>query len=181
MSTTALAAAMIPSEVIEGRIYLIRGEKVILSHQIAELYGVEARVLVQAVKRNIERFPPDFMFQLTRAVVEILRSQIVISSSGWGGRRVLSYAFTEQGVAMLSSVLKNSRAVQVNIAIMRTFVQMRRTLADNQELALRVKDIEERQEQQDAHIENIFEVINSMLAPPADLPKRTYGLPLPTA
>jgi ORF6N domain len=185
MSTTALApvspAPVIPNEAIEGRIYLIRGEKVILSHQIAELYGVEARVLVQAVKRNIERFPADFMFQLTRQELEILRSQTVISSSGWGGRRILPYAFTEQGVAMLSSVLKNSRAAQVNIAIMRTFVQMRRTLANNQELALRVKDIEDRQEQQDAHIENIFEVINSMLAPPADLPKRTYGLPVPPA
>ncbi len=128
----------VPSEVIESRIYLIHGEKVILSHQIAELYGVAAKVLMQAVKRNGERFPPDFMFQLIRAELDNLRSHFVTSSlsRGWGGRRVMPYAFTEQGVAMLSSVLKSSRAVQVNISIMRTFVHIRRTLINNAELTL---------------------------------------------
>jgi len=181
MSASALAsgrALVVPSEVIESRIYLIRGEKVILSYQIAELYGVATKVLMQAVKRNRERFPPDFMFQITLEELEILKSQSVTSSSGWGGRRVMPYAFTEHGVAMLSSVLKSPRAVQVNISIMRTFVQIRRALANNAELALRIKDIERRQEEQDTNIESIFDAINSMLAPP-DSPKRTYGLPVP--
>src|SRR5271165_2641722 len=181
MPTSALAASRVldvPSEVIESRIYLIRGEKVILSHQIAELYGVAARVLMQAVKRNRERFPADFMFQITKGELEILKSHFVISSLSWGGRRVMPYAFTEQGVAMPSSVLKSSRAVQVNISIMRTFVQIRRTLANNTELALRIKDIERRQGEQDANIESIFDTINSMLTPP-ESPRRSYGLPMP--
>jgi hypothetical protein len=181
MPTSALGASRVlevRSEVIESRIYLIRGEKVILSHQIAELYAVAAKVLMQAVKRNRERFPPDFMFQISREELEILRSHFVTSSSGWGGRRVMPYAFTEQGVAMLSSVLKSSRAVQVNIAIMRTFVHIRRTLANNTELALRINDIERRQGEQEVNIESIFDVINRMLALP-ESPKRTYGLPVP--
>lgn len=181
MPTSALGASRVldvPIEVIESRIYLIRGEKVILSHQIAELYGVAAKVLMQAVKRNRERFPPDFMFQLIRAELDNLKSQFVTSSWGWGGRRVMPYAFTEQGVAMLSSVLKNSRAVQVNISIMRTFVQIRRTVANNNELALRIRDIERRQGEQEANIESIFDVINRMLAIP-ESPRRSYGLPVP--
>lgn len=135
---------------------------------------------MQAVKRNRERFPPDFMFQISREELEILKSQSVTSSlsRAWGGRRVMPYAFTEQGVAMLSSVLKNSRAVQVNISIMRTFVRIRRTLTNNAELALRIKDLERRQGDQDANIEDIFDVINRMLAIP-ESPKRTYGLPVP--
>ncbi len=180
MPTSALAASRVldvPNDVIESRIYLIRGEKVILSHQIAELYGVAARVLMQAVKRNRERFPADFMFQIIRAELDNLKSQIVISSLSWGGRRVMPYAFTEQGVAMLSSVLKSPRAVQVNISIMRTFVHIRRTLAENTELALRIRDIERRQGEQEANIESIFDVINRMLALP-ESPKRTYGLPV---
>ncbi|MGA7410854.1 MAG: ORF6N domain-containing protein, partial [Bryobacteraceae bacterium] len=107
-----------------------------------------------------------------------LKSQFVTSSWGWGGRRVMPYAFTEQGVAMLSSVLKNSRAVQVNISIMRTFVQIRRTVANNNELALRIRDIERRQGEQEVNIESVFDVINRMLALP-DSSKRIYGLPVP--
>ena len=170
----------VPSEVIESGIFLIRGEKVILSHQIAELYGVAAKILMQAVKRNREQFPPDFMFQISREEMEILRSQFVTSSlgRGWGGRRVMPYAFTEQGVAMFSSVLKSPRAVQVNISIMRTFVHIRRTVTGNAELALRIKDIERRQGEQEANIESIFDVINRMLAIP-DSPRRSYGLPVP--
>jgi ORF6N domain len=183
MSTSALATGQVqdvPTEVIESRIFLIRGEKVILSHQIAELYGVAAKVLMQAVKRNRERFPLDFMFQISGEEMEILRSQFVTSSlsRGWGGRRVMPYAFTEQGVAMLSSVLKSPRAVQVNIAIMRTFVHIRRTLTENTEFALRIKDIERRQGEQEANIESIFDVINRMLAIP-ESPRRSYGLPVP--
>ncbi len=111
---------LIPQELIEQKIYLIRGHKVMLSMYLAELYGVEPRVLTQAVKRNIERFPGDFMFQLTESEYKNLKSQIVISS--WGGaRRSKPYAFTEQGVAMLLSVLRSRRAIQVNISIMRAF------------------------------------------------------------
>ena len=116
--------AVVPVELIEKKIYLIRGHKVMLSTDLAKLYGVEVRVLVQAVKRNIERFPEDFMFQLSQEEYENLKSQIVTSS--WGGaRRARPYAFTEQGVAMLSSVLRSERAIQVNIAIMRAFVRLR--------------------------------------------------------
>src|ERR1700722_2980624 len=113
---------LIPVGDAERSILLIRGQKVILDSDLARLYGVATRVLVQAVKRNIRRFPDDFMFQLTREEDETLRSQTVISKKGRGGRRYLPYAFTEQGVAMLSSVLHSDRAIEVNIAIMRAFV-----------------------------------------------------------
>src|SRR5271157_4305739 len=115
---------IVPREVIERRIYLIREHKVILDSDLAELYGVETFNLNKAVKRNLDRFPQDFMFQLTREEANVLRFQIGMSKPrGRGGRRYLPYAFTEQGVAMLSSVLNSRRAVQVNIAIMRTFVR----------------------------------------------------------
>src|SRR6266851_9363592 len=126
-------AALIPVERIASRIYLIRGEKVMLDSDLAELYGVETRVLVQAVKRNNERFPDDFMFQLTEAEFENLRSQSVMSS--WGGRRYPPYAFTELGTAMLSTVLRSKQALQVNIAIMRTFVRLREILATHRDVA----------------------------------------------
>ena len=125
---------LIPVEIIERKIYLIRGHKVMLSPDLAELYGIEPRVLVQAVKRNIERFPDDFMFQLSDKEFENLKSQIVISS--WGGmRRAKPYAFTEQGVAMISSLLRSKQAVQVNISIMRAFVNLRALLSTNKELS----------------------------------------------
>lgn len=124
---------MISAKGIEQRIFFLRGQKVMPSPHLAELYEVETRVLVQAVKRNIERFPGDFMFQLTEKELENLKSQIVISS--WGGvRRARPYAFTEQGVAMLSSVLRSKRAVQVNIEIMRAFVRLRQMLASDKDL-----------------------------------------------
>ena len=131
--------ALAPPERIERSILLIRGQKVMLSADLAELYQVEPRVLVQAVKRNIARFPEDFMFQLTEKEFANLKSQIVISS--WGGmRRAFPYAFTEQGVAMLSSVLRSKRAVQVNVAIMRAFVRLRRMLASNASLARKLDE-----------------------------------------
>jgi hypothetical protein len=138
MVTTSLT---IPLERIERRILLIRGQKVLLSTELAKLYEVAPNVLVQAVKRNLRRFPEDFMFQLTGEEYEILKSQFVTSS--WGGaRRATPYAFTEQGVAMLSSVLRSERAVQVNIAIMRAFVKLREMLASHRDLALRLKKME---------------------------------------
>jgi hypothetical protein len=151
---------------VEGFIRLIRGEKVILDADLAELYGVETRVLVQAVKRNPERFPEDFLFQLTPEEFTILRSQDV-TSRGWGGRRYPPYAFTEQGVAMLSGVLRSPRAVQVNIEIMRAFVKMRRLLASHAKLEKKLLELEERY---DGQFAMVFEALKQLMAPPE--PKR---------
>ena len=135
--TTNPSTALIPAERIERSILLIRGEKVLLDRDLADLYQVETRVLIQAVKRNIGRFPTDFMFQLSTKELERWRSQFVMSNPAakMGLRRRPSYAFTEQGVAMLSSVLHSERAVDVNIEIMRAFVQLRQMLASHKELA----------------------------------------------
>jgi hypothetical protein len=131
-----------------------------LSGHLAELYGVSVSALNQAVKRNIDRFPHDFMFQLSQAEFEALKSQIVISSRG-GIRRALPYAFTEQGVAMLSSVLRSRRAVEVNIAIMRTFVQLRRLMDSNRELARKIEALEKRYDEQFAIV---FDAIKQLIA-----------------
>jgi ORF6N domain-containing protein len=158
---------LIPSERIERRIFLLRGQKVMLSMDLAELYGVEPRVLVQAVKRNSERFPKDFMFQLNLQEVRNLKSQIVISS--WGGQRFLPYAFTEQGVAMLSSVLKSKRAVQVNIEIMRAFVRLRQMIASNKELAKRLDELEKKY---DSQFKEVFDAIRELMTPVEPPPRR---------
>ena len=151
----------IPTESIERRILLLRGEKVILSFDLAELYGVPPKVLVQAVKRNIDRFPRDFMFQLNLQEVRNLKSQIVTSS--WGGpRRATPYAFTEEGVAMLSSVLRSRRAVQVNIEIMRAFVRLRRLLASHKDLARKLDNLERKY---DAQFKVVFDAIRELMVP----------------
>lgn len=153
------------AETIESRIFLIRGHKVMLSTHLAALYGVEPRALVQAVKRNRERFPADFMFQLNAKELANLKSQIVISS--WGGaRRAAPYAFTEQGVAMLSSVLRSKQAVLVNVQIMRTFVKLREMLARDRELARKLAQLEKRIEGHDEEITAIFEAIRQLMEPP---------------
>lgn len=145
----------VSGEQIQQLIFIVRRQKVILSTHLAELYQVEPRVLVQAVKRNIDRFPADFMFQLTDEEFSDLKSQIVISS--WGGlRRATPYAFTEQGVAMLSSVLRSKRAVQVNIQIMRAFVRLREMLPAHIELASKLQELEERIEEHDDDIKMIL-------------------------
>ncbi len=163
---------------IERRIYLIRSHKVMLSPHLAELYQAEPRVLVQAVKRNIERFPQDFMFQLTRAEFDNLKSQFVTSS--WGGlRRATPYAFTQEGVAMLSSVLRSKRAVAVNIAIMRAFVRLREVLATHKDLAHRMADLEREQKAQGQQIGEVFKAIQKLLEPPKDKPKRPIGFQPP--
>ena len=155
-------ASIIPKERIKQRIYLLRGEKIMLSTDLASLYQVAPRVLVQAVKRNIERFPDDFMFQLTTDEFDILKSQIVTSS--WGGlRRATPYAFTEQGVAMLSSVLRSKRAVRVNIEIMRAFVRLRRLLATNENLARKLAALEKKY---DAQFKVVFDAIRHLMTPP---------------
>jgi len=126
---SATSRLPVPVELIERRIYLIRGHKVMLDSDLADLYQVETRALLQAVRRNISRFPEDFMFQLNREEADVLTSQIVISNLGRGGRRYLPYGFTEHGVAMLSSVLRSKRAVQMNILIIRAFIRLREILA----------------------------------------------------
>lgn len=151
-------------------IIVARGHKVIVDSDLASLYGVATKVLVQAVKRNIERFPSDFMFQLSRHESENLRSQNVTSSS-WGGRRTAPYAFTEQGVAMLSSVLRSERAVAVNIEIMRAFVQLRRMAAEHEDLAQRLDELENRY---DAQFKTVFDAIRSLITP-APAPKKRVG------
>ncbi len=152
---------LIPLEKITSIIYLIRNEKVLLDSDLAMLYDVETKVLIQAVKRNSNRFPEDFMFQLSKEEFKILRSQIVTSS--WGGRRYPPYAFTEQGVAMLSSVLNSEKAVHVNIAIMRAFVQLRKFLLSSESLSIKLKELEketnEKFEEQQEQINIIFETI----------------------
>ncbi len=164
----AVKQSIIPVEQIEKRIFLIRGQRVMLSTDLAELYGVEPRVLVQAVKRNIDRFPEDFMFPLSKTEFADLKSQIVISS--WGGlRRAAPYAFTEQGVAMLSSVLRSTRAVRVNIEIMRTFVRLRQMLASHKDLARRLDELEEKH---DVQFKVVFDAIRQLMVPPGPKPRR---------
>src|SRR5436190_9593197 len=150
-------------------VFFIRGEKVMLDSDLARLYGVEARALNQAVARNRKRFPSDFMFQLSSREYESLRSQIVTSNKGRGGRRTLPYAFTEQRVAMLSSVLRSQRAVEVNIAIMRTFVQLRRLMDTNRDLARKIEALEKKY---DEHFAVVFEAIKQLIAPPAPARKQ---------
>lgn len=197
---------LIPAERIERRILLVRGQKVLLDYQLAELYEVEARSLNQAVKRNIERFPEDFMFQLSEEETEqIMRSQIVTSTAGNSSQAVMSsgqnpwesgpavpgnssqfvtssrkhrglayrpYAFTEQGVAMLSSVLRSPRAVQVNIAIMRTFVQLRQLLSSHADLARKLASLESKYDQQ---FKAVFDAIRELMKPPTASQKREMG------
>ena len=168
--------SLIPAERIEQAILLIRGQKVMLDNELAALYGVETKSLVRAVKRNIERFPPDFMFQLTVEEFERLRCQLGTSnmdSSGRGGRRYAPYAFTEQGVAMLSSVLRSPRAVAVNVEIMRAFVRLRRMLASHADLARKLDALERKY---DAQFKVVFDAMRQLMQPPeASTKKRRIG------
>ena len=167
------SAPAIPVERIAGSILLIRGQKVILDAALASLYEVDTKVLNQAVRRNIERFPPDFMFQLTPEEVRVLRSQIVTLKPGSGRhRKYLPYAFAEQGVAMLSSILRSDRAVQVNIEIMRAFVRLRLLLASNTELSRKLAALEEKY---DAQFKVVFDAIRELMAPVEPQPKRRIG------
>jgi hypothetical protein len=163
---------VVAPEQVEGLILLIRGQKVMLDADLAALYEVETGALVRAVKRNIDRFPDDFMFQLSDEEFADLRYQSGISSR-WGGRRYRPYAFTEQGVAMLSSVLRSDRAVQVNVEIMRTFVRLRRLLASNAELEQRLNELERRY---DVQFRAVFDAIRELMRPP-DAPRPRLGFP----
>jgi phage regulator Rha-like protein len=168
---------LVPIERVESLIHLARGEKVLLDADLATLYGVETRALNQAVRRNLSRFPADFMFQLTHEeAVSLLRprSQSVIMKQRGKNIKYLPYAFTEQGVAMLSSVLRSERAVQVNVAIMRAFVSLRRMLATNAALARKMAELERHLEGHDQAIRSLFDAIRELMAPPAK-PKREIG------
>ncbi len=156
---------LIPVERIENKIYLIRGQKVMVDFDLAELYGVRTFNLNKAVKRNIKRFPSDFMFQLTKEEYQSLRFQLGILEKGKHSK-YLPYAFTEQGVAMLSSVLRSDRAIDVNIVIMRAFVKIKRILSSHIEVSRKLKELELRTDKNDAEIKKIFDAIQKMIAPP---------------
>lgn len=202
------SAALLVPEKLATLVHHLRHEKVILDSDLAELYGVTTKRLNEAVKRNIERFPADFMFQLTESEVENLRSQIATSknadnslrsqiatlknarsnlksqsgiSSSHGGRRSLPYAFTEQGVAMLSSVLRSERAVEVNIAIMRTFVQLRRLMDSNALLAEKIEALEQKYTDHDQQFQLVFEAIKQLIAAPAPPAKELGFHTIPSA
>lgn len=166
--------APLPAEHITQSILVFRGHKVLLDEDLAALYGVQTGVLVQAVKRNSGRFPADFMFQLTDAEWTVLRSRIVIPTSSRGGRRFAPYVFTEQGVAMLSSVLGSERAIAINIEIMRAFVKLRELLVSNKELARRFDQLEARVDKLIAHDEAIAAILSAIreLMAPTPPPKR---------
>ena len=157
---------------IESLIYIIRDERVMLDQDLAELYQVETKALVQAVQRNAKRFPPDFMFQLSFQEFTALRSQIV-TSKGRGGRRTAPYAFTEHGVAMLSSVLRSERAAEINIEVIRAFVKLRQLVASNSELANRLNHLEQRY---DSRFKVVFDAIRQLMSETTQVPpKRRIG------
>jgi len=179
-----MTSTLVPADLVTQRIVFVRGQRVLVDSDLARLYGVETRALVQAVKRNMDRFPPDSMFQLTREEIADLRSQTVISS--WGGRRYPPYMFTEQGVAMLSSVLKSPQAITVNIEIMRIFVRLRDTLESNKELAAKLEELERKTEllalkhdtlaqNTRAQLKQVFDAIRELMTPPEPPKKRPIG------
>lgn len=157
---------------VEGLIYLVRGCKVMLDEDLAVLYEIETRLLTRAVRRNRERFPEDFMFELTNQEVMRLRSQIGISNDGRGGRRYVPMVFTEQGVAMLSTVLRSPKAIQVNIEIMRTFVKLRSLILSNDHLARKLAELERRYDQQ---FKIVFDAIREIMQSKEPPPKRRIG------
>ncbi len=152
---------MVPEENIIRRIYIIRNQRVILDKDLAYLYEVETKVLNQSVKRNSSRFPKDFMFQLTRKELENLRSQFVTSS--WGGPRYLPFAFTEQGVAMLSGVINSEKAIAMNIAIMRAFVEIRKIINNNKNISEQLQLLQDRIGEHDVQLNSIYEAIENLL------------------
>ena len=176
--TDAGSLEVIAAPAIEKRIFVVRERQVMLDEDLADLYGVETKRLVQQVKRNLERFPDDFMFQLAKSEAAALRSQFATSNAGRGGRRYAPYVFTEQGVAMLSGVLRSERAIAVNIEIMRAFVELRRATSSYAALESRLEQIEremnERLGEHDERLNEIFRVLHQLIAPPPR-PKRPIG------
>jgi ORF6N domain len=175
MPTTAIALA----KKVDSVIHVIRGQRVILDSDLAELYGVPVKQLNQQIKRNSRRFPLDFLFQLSRAEYENLRSQIVTSSSSHGGRRYLPRAFTEHGAIMAANVLNSGRATRMSIFVVRAFVRMREALALNQQLLTKLSELEQRLESHDAEIRDLFDAIRELTAPlPAN--NRRIGFEMPS-
>ena len=173
---------LVPAPAIEKRILAVRERQVMLDEDLADLYGVETRRLIEQVKRNIERFPADFMFQLTKDEAAALRSQTATSDAGRGGRRYAPYVFTEQGVAMLSGVLRSKRAVAVNIEIMRAFVELRRAATSYAAIGKRLEELERETSaklgQHDRQLAQIFQALRQLISPPPR-PKRQVGLRFP--
>jgi hypothetical protein len=166
----------INENLIISKIYLIRGQKVMIDEDLAEMYEVETKRLNEQVKRNIDRFPEDFMFQITEKEQENLKSQIATSS--WGGRRKLPFAFTEHGVLMLSSVLNSPKAIQVNIQIMRIFTRIRQALTENAELRLAVEKLEKKTDNNTKNIEVVFQYFDELLEK-KNKPRKQIGYKLP--
>jgi len=168
-----MAHEAVLGEVIERRIFIIRGHRVMLDRDLAELYGVKTRDLNKAVTRNLDHFPEDFMFQLNKNELNNLKFHF--GTSRWGGTRKLPRVFTEHGILMLSSVLKSKRAVYVNIQIMRAFVKLRQILSMNKELAYKLAELERKIEKHDENIHAIFEAIRKLMTPPPAKPKPMIG------
>ena len=172
------SSLIVPDEVVMNKIYVIRNQKVMLDIDLAGLYQVETKVLNQQVKRNLKRFPDDFMFQLTQSEFENLKSQFVTSS--WGGKRKLPLVFTEQGVAMLSGILNSDRAIAVNIQIMRIFTRVRQMLTDNTELRLDIEKIKKKLDNQDKNMEIVFRYLDELLEKKENpVPRTKIGYKMP--
>lgn len=171
---------ILPDEIITSKIYLIRDKNVMLDHDLAKLYNVETKVLKQAVRRNIKRFPDDFMFELTNQEFSILRSQFV--TSRWGGSRYVPMAFTEQGVAMLSSVLNSDQAIMVNIQIMRVFTKVREILTDNLSVRLEIEEIKKQLVNHDKNIELVFSYLDELIEKHDNpKPRKAIGFKTPSS
>ncbi len=166
---------IIPAERIVQSILLIRGQKVILDSDLAKLYGVTTTRLNEQVKRNIERFPSDFTLQLSREEFDNLKSQFATSSSGWGGRRKLPYAFTEHGAIMAASVLNSKKAVETSIFVVRAFVRLRQILAPYKEILKKVEQLEDKLQIHDKHITAIVNAIKLLMPSPNSEPKQPFG------
>lgn len=167
---------IIPDEIVMNQIYYIRGQKVMIDRDLAVLYNVETRILKQAVRRNITRFPDDFMFEMTKEEFQNWRSQIVISNSDLMGLRFMPFCFTEQGVAMLSSVLNSERAINVNIQIIRIFTRIRHMFMDNTELRLEIEKIKSKLDNQDKNMEVVFRYLDELIESKGDpKPRKRIG------
>lgn len=164
--------SLLPTERIEKSIYLIRGEKVMLDSDLADLFGIETKNLNKAVKRNIDRFPAEFMFQLNYQEVAALRFQIGTSNEGRGGRRTLPYAFTEHGTIMLATILNSPVAVQASIQIVKAFVRLRQILSTHKDLARKLTDLEKKY---DLQFRAVFDAIRKLMAPPEEKKKKNIG------
>jgi hypothetical protein len=167
--------AIVPIGQIEQRILLIRSQRVMLDADLAELYGVKTKVLNQAIRRNLNRFPDDFMFRLTEVETKSLRSQFVTSNAGRGGRRYRPYAFTEHGAIMAASVLNSPRAVKVSVYVVRAFVKLREVLSTHKALARKLAELERRLDTHDDQIEALLEAIRELMAPPPEPRRRRIG------